>query len=57
MVNRVPLRLVWPSRHILHRKNDKGEIQGSYKVLFFSFMKISKATVTSKQNFIKKYHC
>ena len=32
-------------------------MQGRYEVLFFSFMKISNATVTSKQNFIEKYHC
>ena len=38
------------------QKNVKGEIQGRYKVLFFSFMEISNATVTSKQNFIGKYH-
>ena len=48
MVNRVPLHLVWPSRHLLHKKMTK--VQGRYKVLFYSFMKISNATLTSKQN-------
>ena len=37
-------------------KSDKGELQRRYQVLFFTFMKISNATVTSKQNFIEKYH-
>ena len=51
IVNRVPLRWVWPSRHLLHQKmtNEK------YKVLFFTFMKISNARVTSKQNVTEKY--
>ena len=38
------------------QKNDNGEIQGRYKVLFFTLKKISNATVTSKQNFIEKYY-
>ena len=37
------------------QKNDKAEIQERYKVLFFSFMKISNAIVTCKQTFIEKY--
>ena len=55
MVNRVPLRLVWPSRHLLHRKMTKQKSKEYIKYYFF-FMKISNATVTSKQNFIEKYH-
>ena len=53
MVNRVPVRLVWPSRHLLHRKMTK---EKDIKYYFFSFMKISNATITSKQNFMEKYH-
>ena len=32
-------------------------MQGRYKVLHFSFIKISNATVSSKQNFTEKYYC
>ena len=56
MVNRVPLCLVWPSRLLLHRKMTKEKSKEDIKYYFFSFMKISNATVTSKQNFIEKYH-
>ena len=48
---RVPLRSDWPSRHLLYRKMTKKK---SKEDLFFSFMKLSNATVTSKQNFIEK---
>ena len=56
MLNRVPLRLVWPSRQLLHRKMTKEKSKEDRKY-YFVFMKISNATVTSKQNFIEKYHC
>ena len=55
MVNRVPHRFVWPSRHLLHRKITKGKSKEDIKYYFFSFMKISNVTVTSKQNFTEKY--
>ena len=37
-------------------RNDKQQIQRRCKVLLFPVTKISGATVTSKQNFIEKYH-
>ena len=54
MVNRVPNHLVWPSRHLLHRKMTKEKFKEDIKYYFFSFIKISK--VTSKQNFIENYY-
>ena len=56
MVNRVPLQLDWPSRHLLHKKMTKEKSREDVKYYFFSFMKISNAIVTSKQNFVEKYH-
>ena len=52
MVNRVPLCLVWPSRHFLRRKMTKEKFKEDMKY-FFSFVRISNTTVTSsKQNFV-----
>ena len=47
---------VWPSRHLLHRKMTKGKCEEDIKYYFF-LLKISNTTVTSKRNFIEKYHC
>ena len=55
MVDRVPLRLVWPSRHLLNRKMTKEKSKEDIKYYFF-LLWISNATVTSKQNFIENYH-
>ena len=54
MVNRLPLHLVWPSRHLLYGKMTKEKSKEDIKY-YFSFMKISSTAVTSEQNFIEKY--
>ena len=46
----VPLRLDWPIRHLLHRKVTKEKSREDIKYYF------SLPTVTSKENFIEKYH-
>ena len=45
--------LVWPSRHLLHRKMTKEKSKEDIK---YFFMKIFNAAVTSKQNYNEKYH-
>ena len=50
MVNKVLLRLVCPIRQLLHKRTTKERPKEGTKYYFFSF------TVTSKQNFIGKYH-
>ena len=56
MVNSVPHHLVGPSKHLLYKKMTKEKSKEDIKDYIFSFLKISNATVTSKQNFIEKYH-
>ena len=56
MVNRVPLYLDCPSRHLFHRKMTKEKSKEDIKYHFFSSIEISNAIVTSKQNFIEIYY-